>query len=98
MLDGSACRATRHIARERARKMPLKAPYAKLTDTANSLSTLRSGCIANVMLAMHPDLSVDRLFAVSVSLAYGAFSGIFLARALAMWRVARQAEPSSMAY
>jgi hypothetical protein len=53
---------------------------------------------ANVMLAMHPDLSVDRLFAVSVSLAYGAFSGIFLARALAMWRVARQAEPSSMAY
>src|SRR5471030_412737 len=53
---------------------------------------------ANVMLAMHPDLSVDRLFAVSVSLAYGAFSGIFLARGLAMWRVARQAEPSSMAY
>ncbi|MDN7181154.1 hypothetical protein M0D69_24805 [Caballeronia sp. SEWSISQ10-4 2] len=53
---------------------------------------------ANVMLAMHPDLRVDGLFAVSVSFAYGAFSGIFLARGLAMWRVARQAEPSSMAY
>ena len=53
---------------------------------------------ANVMLAMHPDLSADRLFAISVSLAYGAFSGIFLARGLAMWRVARQDEPSSMAY
>jgi hypothetical protein len=53
---------------------------------------------ANVMLAMHPDLGIDRLFAVSVSLAYGAFSGIFLARGLAMWRVARQAQPSSMAY
>jgi hypothetical protein len=53
---------------------------------------------ANVMLAMHPDLSVDGLFAGLVSLAYGAFSGIFLARGLAMWRVARQAQASSMAY
>jgi len=53
---------------------------------------------ANVALAMHPDLSGDGLFAVSVSLAYGAFSGIFLARGLAMWRVAQQAEPSSMAF
>lgn len=53
---------------------------------------------ANVMLAMHPDLSADMLFAVCVSLAYGAFSGIFLARGLAMWRVARQAQSSSMAY
>jgi hypothetical protein len=52
---------------------------------------------ANVMLAMHPDLGIDKLFAVSVSFAYGAFSGIFLARSLAMWRVARQDEPSSMA-
>ena len=53
---------------------------------------------ANVMLAIHPDLSIDRLFAVPVSFAYGAFSGIFLARGLAMWRVARQAQPASMAY
>ena len=53
---------------------------------------------ANVMLAMHPDLSADVLFAVCVSLAYGAFSGIFVARSLAMWRIARQDEPSSMAY
>ncbi|WP_158936100.1 DUF6622 family protein [Burkholderia sp. S171] len=53
---------------------------------------------ANVMLAMHPDLSIDGLFAVSVSLAYGAFSGVFLARGLAMWRTARGSEPSSMAY
>ncbi|CAH2783443.1 MAG: hypothetical protein CBARDMAM_1650 [uncultured Caballeronia sp.] len=53
---------------------------------------------ANVVLAMHPDLSGDRLFAVSVSLAYGAFSGIFLARGFAMWRIARQAQSSSMAY
>ena len=53
---------------------------------------------ANVMLAIHPDLSIDRLFAILVSFAYGAFSGIFLARGLAMWRIARQAQPPSMAY
>jgi hypothetical protein len=53
---------------------------------------------ANVMLAMHPDLNVDKLFAASVSFAYGAFSGIFVARGLAMWRVARQAQPPGMAY
>ena len=53
---------------------------------------------ANAALAIHPDLSVDGMFAGSVSFAYGAFSGIFLARGLAMWRVARQAQPSSMAY
>ena len=53
---------------------------------------------ANVALAIHPDLRVDGLFAGSVSFAYGAFSGIFLARGLTMWRVARQAQPPSMAY
>mgnify|MGYP007135472077 CR=1 FL=1 len=53
---------------------------------------------ANVPLATHPDMSIDGLFAGSVSFAYGAFSGIFLARGLAMWRAALQAEPSGMAY
>jgi len=53
---------------------------------------------ANVALAIHPDLSVDELFACSVSFAYGAFSGIFLARGLAMWRAARQPQPPGMAY
>ncbi|QIE24899.1 DUF6622 family protein [Caballeronia sp. SBC2] len=53
---------------------------------------------ANVALATHPDMSIDGIFAGSVSFAYGTFSGIFLARGLAMWRVARQAQPSGMAY
>ncbi len=53
---------------------------------------------ANVALAIHPDLSVDGLFAGSVSFAYGAFSGIFLARGFAMWRASRQAQPSGMVY
>jgi hypothetical protein len=53
---------------------------------------------ANVALGIHPDLSVDGLFAGSVSFAYGAFSGIFLARGFAMWRASRQAQPSSMVY
>jgi hypothetical protein len=46
---------------------------------------------SSVALAIHPDLSVDGLFAGSVSFAYGAFNGVFLAQGLAMWRVARQA-------
>lgn len=53
---------------------------------------------ANVMLAMHPDLNADLQFAVCVSLVYGAFSGIFVARGLAMWRIARQDPSSGMAY
>ncbi|KLU27737.1 hypothetical protein EOS_02820 [Caballeronia mineralivorans PML1(12)] len=53
---------------------------------------------ANIMLAIHPDLGMDTLFAISVSFAYGAFSGVFLARGLAMWRIARQAQLPSMAY
>ncbi|MBI1892327.1 MAG: hypothetical protein HYS18_16910 [Burkholderiales bacterium] len=44
-----------------------------------------------VALAMHAELARDTLFAALISLAYGAFSGVFFARGLAMWRVARNA-------
>ena len=39
---------------------------------------------AGVSLAMHPQLAVDTTFAGLCSLAYGSFSGLFLARALSL--------------
>jgi len=42
-------------------------------------------------LAMHPALRTDPIFAAVIGLAYGAFSGMFLGRGIAMWKLARQA-------
>ncbi|MBS0307383.1 MAG: hypothetical protein JSS58_00300 [Proteobacteria bacterium] len=44
-----------------------------------------------VALAMHPELARNTSFATWISLAYGLFSGGFLARGVAMWKVANQA-------
>jgi hypothetical protein len=41
-----------------------------------------------VSLAMHPEHATEAGFAFGVSLAYGAFSGLFLARTLALRRLA----------
>jgi hypothetical protein len=43
---------------------------------------------AGVKLAMHPALATDTTFAGLVSLAYGVFSGLFLARGLSLRSVA----------
>ena len=43
-----------------------------------------------VALAMHPDLVGNPGFDVAVALAYGVFSGLFLARAAALWQLARR--------
>jgi hypothetical protein len=51
----------------------------------------------NVMLAISPELALDALFATLVGFAYGAFSGSFLGRGVAMWKVAREALQPSMA-
>jgi hypothetical protein len=42
-----------------------------------------------VALSMTPGLAVDAGFAGFTGLVYGAFSGVFLARTLAVWRVVR---------
>ena len=44
----------------------------------------------NVVLGMHRELSVDPLFATLAGFAYGAFSGMLLARGVAMLKAARQ--------
>lgn len=43
-----------------------------------------------VLLAMQPALGGDALFAPAVSVVYGVFSGIFLGRALRLWRLAKR--------
>ncbi len=44
-----------------------------------------------VTLGMTPSRAADPQFAAEVSLAYGAFSGVFMSRGLRMWRVAHAA-------
>lgn len=44
----------------------------------------------SVEIAMHPSLSNDRVFALCVGALYGAFSGIFAARGLRLWRLTRR--------
>lgn len=41
-----------------------------------------------VQVAMHPALPGDLAFALCVGVLYGAFSGIFMARALRLWKLA----------
>ena len=45
---------------------------------------------AGASLALHPDLATDAAFAGPMSLAYGSFSGLFLARGLALRNVANR--------
>ena len=48
-------------------------------------------------LAMNPALAREAGFAAAVGLLYGGFSGVFLARGLAVWQVARQNLQSGLA-
>ena len=45
---------------------------------------------AGVSLALHPEFAVDTRFAGLISLAYGGFSGLFLARGLSLRRLAKR--------
>jgi hypothetical protein len=44
-----------------------------------------------VGLARQPELASDESFAAMIGFAYGGFSGVFLSRAVAMWKVAHAA-------
>lgn len=46
--------------------------------------------VAGVSLAMHAGLAADPVFAGLISLAFGGFSGLFLARAVALRRLAKR--------
>lgn len=52
---------------------------------------------AGASLAMHPALATDAAFAGLCSLAYGSFSGLFLARALSLRRLATRGAAFSAA-
>jgi len=69
-------------------------PLALLTwlaGTAMALAaTLQLQSAAGASIGMQPSLAHDSSFALIVSGLYGAFSGIFLARAARLWRIALQ--------
>ena len=44
--------------------------------------------LAGATLALHPERAADPLFAGTCSLAYGVFSGLFLARGMSLRRIA----------
>jgi hypothetical protein len=46
--------------------------------------------VVGVMLAMRPALAAETNFALLVAALYGLFSGIFLGRALRLWRLAKR--------
>ena len=50
--------------------------------------------VVGVMTAMQPALAQDLNFALPVAAFYGAFSGVFLARAVRLWRIAFRIEKS----
>jgi hypothetical protein len=51
--------------------------------------------IVGVQLAMHPALAHQPGFVLPVSVLYGAFSGIFAARALRLWKLAMRTDRTS---
>jgi hypothetical protein len=44
--------------------------------------------VVGVALAMRPELRQQASFAVAIPMLYGAFSGIFAARAVRLWKLA----------
>jgi hypothetical protein len=47
-----------------------------------------------ITLAMHPAIAREMLFGACIGAAYGLFSGLFLARAASLWRLARATPPA----
>jgi hypothetical protein len=53
--------------------------------------------LVGVLLALHPEFAHQASFAVGISALYGAFSGIFMGRAIRLWRLAIQADRATLA-
>ena len=53
--------------------------------------------VVGVALAMHPELRQQASFAVAVPMLYGAFSGIFAARAVRLWKLAIRSDAMAVA-
>lgn len=51
-----------------------------------------------VALALHPELRRQAAFGLAVPLLYGAFSGVFAARALRMWRLSSAPDGMALRY
>ncbi|MDM0104115.1 hypothetical protein QTH97_04175 [Variovorax sp. J22R24] len=53
--------------------------------------------VVGVLLAMHPELAHQVSFAVGISALYGVFTGIFVGRAIRLWRLAFQSDRATLA-
>ncbi|RZL94575.1 MAG: hypothetical protein EOP82_04715 [Variovorax sp.] len=53
--------------------------------------------VVGVLIAMHPELTHQAVFALGISTLYGAFSGIFSARAMRMWKLAIRTDRARLA-
>jgi len=53
--------------------------------------------VVGAALAMHPELRQQASFAVAVPMLYGAFSGIFAARAVRLWKLAIRTDAMAVA-
>lgn len=53
--------------------------------------------IVGVLLVMHPEFGHQPAFADTVSALYGAFTGIFIGRAIRLWRLAMRTESTALA-
>lgn len=49
--------------------------------------------VVGVQLAMHPERATHLNFALAVAVLYGAFAGIFMGRALRLWKLAMRQQP-----
>lgn len=52
--------------------------------------------VVGAALGMHPEFVQLPAFTAAASAAYGLFSGVFLGRALRLWRLASQAQPAAL--
>ena len=73
-----------------ARTATLRVPGSWL-PLALMLALFATKYVAGASLALHPALASDPAFAGACGLAYGSFSGLFLARALSLRNLARGA-------
>lgn len=50
-----------------------------------------------VTLVLHPEFGRQALFALGISALYGAFTGIFIGRAIRLWRLALRSGATALA-
>ncbi|MBO9646909.1 MAG: hypothetical protein J7605_00245 [Variovorax sp.] len=53
--------------------------------------------IVGVLMAIHPEYAHQTLFSIGISALYGTFTGVFVGRAIRLWRLAMRADAAGVA-